>query len=232
MAKFVVIDGLDGCGKATQVKSVAEYFNKKGYNVRTMTYPAYDSDSSILVKMYLHGELGKDATEINPYVCASFYAVDRFAQFYQKYFDYFKEDDNTIILADRYVSANVIHQSSKLSTRDDKHNFIKWCYDYECNLGGLPKEDLTILLTIPPKVSQSLINQRYDGDTSKKDIHENSLDYLQHCYDELDDTVKFINMSNTANWLWIDCSTKDNQSIKPIDEITSIIVTAIENIVM
>lgn len=231
MAKFIVIDGLDGCGKATQVKCVADYLTKNNYTIHTMSFPAYNSESSALVKMYLNGDFGADATKINPYVCSSFYAVDRFAQFYTKYFKYFEENDNTIILSDRYISANIIHQASKLIDTDDKHKFIEWAYKYECDLCKLPKEDATILLTIPPIVSQSLLNNRYDGDTSKKDIHENSLSYLQTCYNQLNDSVNFINTNHIANWRWIDCSTTDKKSIKPINEITSILIEELKSII-
>lgn len=232
MAKFVVIDGLDGCGKATQVKLVAEYLTNKGYKVHTITFPAYDSDSSALVKMYLNGEFGEDATKINPYVASSFYAVDRFAQFYKEYFKYFEEDDNTIILADRYVSANIIHQGSKFNNKYSKRLFIQWVYEFECDQCKLPKEDMTILLTIPPEISQSLLTNRYNGDDSKKDIHESSIGYLQECYNQLTDTVDFISRSFFANWRWVDCSTEDKKSIMPIEEITKILIDIIEKQVL
>ena len=228
MAKFIVIDGLDGCGKATQVQRLAKYLKEElDYNVHIMSFPAYDSDSSALVKMYLGGEFGKDATKLNPYICSSFYAVDRFASFLKEYNKYFEEDDNTIILADRYLSANIIHQASKINNTNDRHKFIKWVYDFECGLCGLPKEDMTILLTIPPEISQSLMTKRYDGNENKKDIHENSLEYLQKCYDTLEDTVNYINYSYIAKWKWFDCSTDDKKAIKSIEEITDELITAV-----
>lgn len=232
MAKFIVIDGLDGCGKATQVKCVTDYLHKNGYKVRTISFPAYESNSSALLKMYLNGEFGQDASKINPYISSSFYAVDRFAQFYLEYFKYFEEDDNTIILSDRYISANIIHQTSKLSNIKDKHDFIKWTYDYECKLCGLPMEDITILMTIPPEISQSLLSNRYKGDDTKKDIHESNLEYLKTCYDQLKDTVNYINKAHIANWEWLDCSTEDNKSIQPIEDITTMLIDIIEKQVM
>lgn len=225
MAKFVVIDGLDGCGKATQVKLLSEYLQSINYKTHIISFPAYESNSSTLVKMYLDGEFGQNATKLNPYVCSSFYAVDRFASFIKKYYKYFEEDDNTIILADRYLSANIIHQGSKFNNLQDKHEFIRWVYDFECGLGKLPKEDMTILLTILPEVSQALMTKRYNGNESKKDIHEISIEYLQECYNSLEDTVNYINSKHIANWKWLDCSTEDTKSIKSIEEITSELVT-------
>lgn len=229
MARFVVIDGLDGCGKATQVNIIADYLINNGYKVHKISFPKYESNSSALVKMYLNGEFGKDVNNLNPYVCGSFYAVDRFAQFYKEYFKYFEEDDNTFILADRYISANIIHQASKLNTIDERHDYITWAYDYECNLCKLPKEDITILLTVPPIISQSLLSNRYNDDNSKKDIHENNLNYLQNCYDRLEESVQYIKDNDIANWKWIDCSTIDKKSILSINKITSKIIEILKS---
>lgn len=228
MAKFIVIDGLDGCGKATQVDLLAEYYLNKGYKVHKLTFPAYDSDSSALVKMYLNGEFGSDPIKLNPYVISSFYAVDRFAQFNTKYFKYFEENDNTVILADRYLSANIIYQAPKIIRLTEKADFIKWVYDYECRLCKLPKEDMTIVLTIPPSISEKLIMERYNGDSSKKDIHESNLDYLCECYNDLKTAVDYINGAHIANWKWFDCSDKDN--IKSREEITKMIVKEIDTL--
>lgn len=231
MAKFIVIDGLDGCGKATQVEKVADRLKAEGYKVVIMSFPNYSSDSSAAVKMYLNGDLGNNPSLLNPYVCSSFYAIDRFINYIQNYKKYFEEDDNTIILADRYLSANIIYQGAKISESNARHLFIKWEYDYECGLCGMPVEDATILLTIPPIVSQKLLSKRYNGDESKKDIHESNIDYLNHCYNALSDTVNWINNNCIANWKWLDCYDKQSENIKTVDEITESILNEIGSII-
>ena len=182
MAKFIVIDGLDGCGKATQVAELKKKLEERGYSVYTLDFPNYNSESSAAVKMYLNGEIGDNPSKLNPYMCASFYAVDRFINFEQKYKKIFEDNDNTIILSDRYLSANIIYQGEKIDSDDERYDFIRWCYEYECGLCGLPIEDATIVLTLPPEVSQKLLEKRYAGDTSKKDIHEKDVNYLNECY--------------------------------------------------
>ena len=102
MAKFIVIDGLDGCGKATQTELLRERLEKMGKRVVKISFPKYDSDSSAAVRMYLEGKLGDDPTVLNPYMCGSLYAVDRFIQYVTDWKKYFDEDDNTVIVADRY----------------------------------------------------------------------------------------------------------------------------------
>ena len=224
MARFIVIDGLDGCGKATQTAKLKESLEAMGKKVVTITFPNYDSGSSTAVKMYLNGEIGKDPSKLNPYMCGSFYAVDRFISYEQKYKEYFNESDDTIIISDRYLSANIIHQGGKLDNITERRNYAKWCYDFECGLCGMPIEDMTILLTIPPKASQKLLSNRYSGDETKKDIHEHNVKYLEDCYDRLGDTVKYLNEQDSINWCWIDCYDSNNDRVMTIDEIHKIIL--------
>jgi dTMP kinase len=232
MARFIVIDGLDGCGKATQTQRLKERFTADGYNVVKLSFPNYDSDSSVAVKMYLNGEISKDATELNPYMCGSFYAVDRLITYHQKYKEYFEQDDNTIILADRYISSNIIHQGGKIDDLEEKHKYIKWCYEYECGLCGLPKEDLALLLVIEPRISQKLLSLRYSGNEEKKDIHESNTTYLEKCFNRLIDTVHFVNNSGISNWKFFDCTDSSKENVQPIEVITdklyNIIQTYIE----
>lgn len=210
MAKFIVIDGLDGCGKATQTKLLADRLKSEGKNVVQFSFPDYASDSSAAVKMYLNGEISSNLDELNPYACASFYAVDRYIQYIKKMKRYFEEDDNTIILSDRYLSANIIHQGSKIDSLNKRHKFIKWVYEYECGLLGLPKEDYTLILMLDPITSQKLLSCRYNNDENKKDIHESNLDYLAKCYYRLQDSVGYIRENGIADWDTLKCSDKYN----------------------
>lgn len=206
MAKFFVIDGLDGCGKATQTELLKTELEKLGKKVVKISFPKYDSDSSAPVRMYLGGKLGNDPELLNPYMCGSFYAVDRFIQYVTDWKKYFDEDDDTIIIADRYLSANIIHQGGKIDDKVDRLRYAAWVYAFENGLCGLPKEDLTIILTVDPEVSQKLMSTRYKNDESKKDIHEADLDYLTKCYDRLKTTLTGIKENNIANWVHIDCT--------------------------
>ena len=175
--RLIVIDGLDGSGKTTQFDIVKERLGKK-YTVKAISFPDYDQPSSALVKMYLGGELSKDASEINAYAASSFYAVDRYASY--KMFWEKNYEDGEIILASRYVSSNAIHQMAKLdeSLWDE---YLKWLEDYEHDKLGLPRPDHVIFLDMPVEISQRLMTERYKGDESKKDIHEADVEYLKTC---------------------------------------------------
>ena len=68
MGLLIVIDGLDGSGKATQTKLAKDELQSLGYNVVSVSFPKYESDSSFAVKMYLQGQLGHDPNKLNPYM--------------------------------------------------------------------------------------------------------------------------------------------------------------------
>lgn len=178
MGKLIVIEGLDGCGKGTQSALLARRLEQLGKPVRMVDFPDYDHDSSALVKLYLSGAFGERPDDVNAYAASSFYAVDRYASFRQ----YWKNDyDNgSIIVANRYTTANAVHQMSKLD-REQWNGFLDWLFDYEYNKLGLPDPSLVIQLSMPLEVSQKLLTSRYSGDDTKKDIHERASEYMTKC---------------------------------------------------
>lgn len=183
MGKLIVIEGVDASGKATQTKLLYEYLKEKNTNVIKVEFPDYESPSSSLVKMYLEGQFGETADDVNPYVASTFFAGDRFASYKTKWEKYY--NDGFTVIADRYVTANMIHQASKFDKREDKEKFIDWLMDFEYGLYNLPKPSVKIFLDVPPKVSAELMRERlnkFSGE-SQKDIHERDTDYLKKTYD-------------------------------------------------
>lgn len=174
--KLIVIEGLDGSGKATQAQKLYETLKSKGENVTKVSFPDYESDSSALVKMYLNGEFGTNPNDVNPYAASSFYAVDRFASYTRNWKQFYK--NGGMVIADRYTTSNAIHQCAKLP-ETEWDNFIKWLFHYEYELLGIPAPYRTIYLRVDPDVSQKLMTKRYEGNEGKKDIHEVNLDYLK-----------------------------------------------------
>lgn len=228
MAKLVVIDGLDGCGKATQTNLLGQALTKMGKRVVKIDFPNYASDSSAPVRMYLNGELGKNPELLNPYMCSSFYAVDRFIQYVTEWKKYFEEDDNTFILADRYLSANIIHQGGKIKDSKERKQFNNWVYNYECDKCGLPKEDITIILTITPEVSQKLMSDRYNGNEAKKDIHESNLEYLTDCYNRLQSSIDDM-LDAGHKWVHIQCC-NDKGNLDTVEVIHDKVIDSIKHL--
>lgn len=175
--KLIVIEGLDGSGKATQAQKLFEALQAKGERVMKVSFPDYESDSSALVKMYLAGEFGTDPNAVNPYAASSFYAVDRYASYMKNWKDFYL--GGGIVIADRYTTSNAIHQCAKLPEAE-WDGFIKWLFHYEYELLGIPAPYRTIYLRVDPEISQELMTERYKGNENKKDIHESNLIYLKN----------------------------------------------------
>ena len=174
--KLIVIEGLDGSGKGTQAAELAKNLAAGGAPVRKVSFPDYASDSSALVKMYLSGQFGKDPQDVNAYAASTFYAVDRFASFKRDWGGFY--EGGGIVVADRYTTSNAVHQCSKLP-QEQWDAFLAWLFDFEYHLLGIPSPDLVVYLSVDPAVSQRLMTGRYQGDESKKDIHEGNLAYLR-----------------------------------------------------
>jgi len=223
MGKIIVIEGLDGSGKQTQSEKLFNRLKAEGKNIMKLAYPRYDSPSSALVKMYLSGEFGKNANDVNAYIASTFYAVDRYASYKQDYEEFYK--NGGIVLLDRYVTANMVHQSSKFNNLEEKEKFLEWLCNFEYGMFGIPKPDKVFFLNIPPHVSQKLMENRDNkfSHTKQKDIHETDENHLQHAYDNA------CYLINKYNWDEINCTIDGN--LRTIDDIhEEIYIKALEAI--
>ena len=177
--KLIVIEGLDGSGKATQAKRLAAALEQRGKQIRKISFPNYDSDSSAPVRMYLSGAFGTEPGDVNPYAASSFYAVDRYAGMKQDWGRFY--EDGGILIADRYTTSNAIHQCCKLP-KEQWDSYLHWLFHYEYELLGLPSPDLVIYLRLGIETSQRLMSERYHGDEKKKDTREINMSYLEHAH--------------------------------------------------
>lgn len=215
--KLIVIEGLDGSGKATQAKRLTEALVEKGIPVREVSFPDYGSDSSALVRMYLSGQFGTDPQDVNAYAASSFFAVDRFAS-YKK--DWCRDYARGVVIADRYTTSNAVHQCSKLP-KEQWEDFLNWLFDFEYKKLGIPAPDRVIYLDVDPAVSQALMTARYSGDENKKDIHERDIAYLRHSREAA------AYCAEKLGWETIDCC-RDGQ-MRSIEDIHKDVMKLSEN---
>ena len=175
---LIVIEGLDGSGKATQTMLLRDHIIKEGHCVRLISFPNYGETSAALVKSYLSGEFGSSPDSVNAYAASSFYAVDRYAA-YKKHWesDYLR---GVNILADRYTTSNTVYQMTKLP-RGQWHEYLRWLEDYEYRLLELPAPDIVLYLDMAPEISQKLMSKRYEGQENRKDIHEIDISFQLRC---------------------------------------------------
>ena len=184
-----------------------------------MSFPDYTQPSSALVKMYLNSEFGKSPDDVNVYAVSSFYAVDRYAS-YKKFWKS-RYEDGQLIIADRYTTSNAIYQLCRLP-ENLWDEYIMWLEDYEYNKLSLPKPDLVVYLDMPIEISQKLMKSRYNGDESKKDLHEKNVEFLKKCREAA------MYASKKLNWKIISCC--ENEIPKPIYEINCAIESLIEDL--
>lgn len=214
--KLIIIEGLDGSGKSTQIEILRKRAQQAGKQVRQVKFPNYAEDSSALVRAYLAGELGS-LHEINAYAASVLYSVDRYATFRR----HMKEDyDNgCIFLLDRYTTANMYHQTTKLP-KEEWNSFLDWLEDLEYGKMGLPKPDLVLYLDMKPQTAKKLMENRYHGDESKKDLHEADFSYLLSCRDAA------LYAAQRCGWEVLSCC--DGESPLPIDTISQMIWQKVE----
>ena len=211
MGKLFVIDGTDGSGKQTQLQQLKEHLTRENIEYKTVSFPNYDSPSSSLVKMYLSGEFGDDPKKVSPYVASTFYAADRYATYKKDFEEYY--NNGGIILADRYTTANMVHQAGKIDNEAEREKFINWLYDLEFNLYGIPMPTKVFFLNMPPKKAEELMKNRENkfSHTQEKDIHERNSKHLEESYNAA--------CSVASKYGWHEIKCVENDRLKTIEEI-------------
>lgn len=165
MGKLIVLEGLDGSGKSTQLELLLAGLQKRGIDCKSFSFPDYASEASAPLRMYLSGAFGDKPDAVNPYAAAAFFSIDRYASYKQHWETYYQNGGNVIV--GRYTTSNAIHQTSKLPP-EQWEDYLAWLYDFEYRKMGIPQPDLVLFLDMPVAVSQKLLNGRYHGDEKKK----------------------------------------------------------------
>lgn len=211
MGKLFVIEGTDGSGKQTQYEKLLERLSKEKIEYLKASFPNYDSPSSSLVKMYLSGEFGENAKDISPYIASTFYAADRYATYKKDIEKYY--NDGGIVIADRYSTANMVHQAGKIYDEKERDKFLEWLTDFEFNLYGLPRPDKVFFLKVSPEKAEELMKGRENkfSHTQKRDIHERDEKHIEDAYNAA------CYVANKYGWHTIECI-KDGK-LRSIDDI-------------
>jgi dTMP kinase len=219
MGLFIDLEGLDGCGKTTQTELLCKRFEKENINYKKIKLPDYESDSSILVRKYLNGDFGKNANDVNAFAASVLFAADRFASYTEKWKNEYL--NGTLIFSDRYTPANALYQMTKLNP-DEWDEYLDWLFDFEYNKIGIPEPTMVVFLDMPVEVSQKLMTSRYNGDETKKDVHECDVEFLHKCRDSA------LYACKKYGWKVISCA--ENGEILSIEEINNKIYNEIKSI--
>lgn len=214
--RLIVLEGPDGSGKATQAGLLYKALRQGGEPVRKVAFPDYESDSSALVRMYLRGAFGQNVNDVNAYAASSFFSVDRYAS-YRTDWGAFYEGGGTVI-ADRYTTANAVHQCAKLP-RAQWDAYLDWLFDFEYRKIAIPEPELVLYLDVEADVSQRLMERRYHGDETKRDLHERDAGYLRRSREAGQYCMR------RFGWQRVACT--ENGQMRPAEEIHQTILSLI-----
>lgn len=194
---LIAIDGGDNVGKATQADLLMRRLVEEGIAVGKMDFPRYSQNTfGHLLQDCLHGRCG-DFMGLHPKVAATLFAADRFES--KKELKEWLEEGRVIIL-DRYVSANMLHQGAKIDDPDEREEFLKWLDHVEYEIFGMPRPDLTIYLEVPPEESQKLLEYVTEIGAKEPDVAEADREHQQ----KVADCANYLRQSRDR-WVSIQC---------------------------
>ena len=209
---YLVIEGIDGAGKETQTSLLKEYLKSLGKNVITQSFPNYGTDGCKPVQMYLDGKLSKTANEVNAYQSSVLFAVDRFCTMTQLIKNITKD---SVVVFDRYVSSNMLHQGGKIHNDEDLEKYLKWLENFEFEVMKIPRPDKIFFLSVPPEISMELIKQRKGlKSQTEKDIQESDENHLKNAYNT------GMKISKMFGWEIIDCVDKEKNQMRTKEDIS------------
>ncbi len=234
--KLIVIDGIDGSGKATQTELLVNALTRRGLKVKKIDFPRYETNFfGHFVGECLTGKWG-DFISLHPRVASVFYAADRFES---KTFVENWLKQGYIVITDRYVSSNQIHQGGKIKHPKQRKEFLVWLDAMEHEIFGLPRPDAVIYLDIPVDVSVNLLRElkiksrigkkvylRGRPDKKEKiDLAEGNIEYLENSRKSALSLIR----SEKGRWHKIDCIKKGH--LLSIAEINDEVVRLVKYII-
>lgn len=210
---IIVIEGLDGAGKSTQVNLLKEYLQRRNYPYRYLHFPRTEGSLfGDLVARFLRGEFGNN-NKVNPYLVALIYAEDR--QDARQILLNWLEEGNVILL-DRYVYSNVAYQCAKLEDPQEKEKLKKWITELEFGYYHLPRPALNVFLDVPfifttKKLKESRSGKEREYLQGMRDIHEEDLDFQKKVREV------YLSLTNEPSFVRIDCSRNGTEMSSPAE---------------
>jgi dTMP kinase len=199
--KLIVIEGIDGSGKTTQLELLKKYLHERKVKVGSLKFPQYKNTFfGKTIAQFLRGELAA-LHKVDPYLLSMVYAMDR-AEARDKMYRWL--NDGRLIVLDRYVSSNMAHQCGRLP-KHKRAKFLRWIDELEYRVNNVPREHLVIYLFVPYKTTQVLMgnqdrHQRKYAKGKVKDIVEENEEYLR----KSEEVYLFLS-KRYSHWVKVDC---------------------------
>ena len=199
--KLIVIDGIDGAGKATQARLLAERLTKGGHTVEKIDFPRYGTPLfGELLGECIAGKHG-DFSHLDPKIISTLFALDRFeaSQQIQAWLA-----EGKVVIADRFSSSNQIHQGGKFVDQEKRSRFLEWVARMEHEVLGIPKPDAVIYLRISVDTSAALLSKEREVknqalEEGGADMLEKDRMYLERSFESAEQ------LSKSAGWHVIGC---------------------------
>lgn len=209
---FIVLEGLDGAGKSTQIKLLRQMIEATGRECEYLHFPRFDAPIyGDMIARFLRGELGS-VEQVNPYLVALLYAGDR-ADAARMINGWLKE--GKCVIVDRYVYSNIGYQCAKVATEEERKRLREWILRTEYEEFGIPRPTVSLFLDVPFGFTEAKLTAQREGDDRNYlaggvDIHEKSLD-LQRRVREV-----YLEAASADGELQVvDCSTAEGQMASP-----------------
>ncbi|MGH9773331.1 MAG: dTMP kinase [Candidatus Acidiferrales bacterium] len=208
--KFIVLEGIDGSGKRTQMEMLLASLTSRGIACTQVSFPRYSGFFGKMVAQYLNGEFGA-LESVDAHFSALLYAGDRLEA---KEMISSELAKGSTVLADRYIGSNLAHQGARVPA-ERREGFLRWLEKLEYEVYELPVEDLVIYLRVPAAEAQRLVSRKGEREYTKRqrDLQEENLAHLEAAaavYDEL---------ARGANWVKIECYDAKRQALRTPEEI-------------
>jgi dTMP kinase len=221
---LIVLEGLDGAGKSTQIKMLQEYFTQKEQRVKFLHFPRYDAPIfGDMISRFLRGDYGSNET-VHPQLVALLYAADR-AEAASTIREWL--NDGYVVILDRYVYSNIGFQCSKCKSDEEAEELRRWIFNLEYNHYNIPKPEINIFLDVPIGFVDAKLKSNREGDdrnylNGKGDIHEADINFQIGVRKEY-----LIQCDRDSNFSRIDCS-DENGAMLPPDAIFNRIKSVLE----
>jgi len=220
--KLIVIEGIDGSGKRTQVDCLARALNERGVAFTQVSFPRYDGFFGKMVARFLNGEFGPLAA-VDPHFSALLYAGDRLE--WKPAIEESLASGKTV-LADRYIASNLAHQGARVPA-EKRDEFIAWLKQLEYEVYALPVEDLVIYLRVPAAEAHRLAGERGAhgprGYTKlRRDLQEADIAHLEAASSVYD------GLARQPHWARIECFDSASRALRAPKAIHAEILAAID----
>jgi dTMP kinase len=218
--KFIVLEGIDGSGKRTQLEMLARALASRGLSTAQIGFPNYEGFFGKMAGQFLNGEFGA-LDSVAAHFSALLYAGDRFES--KPVIEAALSAGKTV-LADRYIGSNLAHQGSRVPP-EKREEFLAWLKRLEYEIYDLPGEDLVLYLRVPVAEAHRLVGQKAARDYTKlrHDIQEADAKHLEAASQVYDD------LARQSNWAKIECFDTQVQSLRSPRSIHEEIVATVDS---